>query len=83
MSKSKEDELIEEIQWIAEKCNEKQHTIDCLEGLLKACRPYVERSYERTKYRKPSYIQAGKLLLEIEDMIGPVYISDENEVQDE
>lgn len=73
MTKSKEDELIKEIQWIAEKCNEKQKEIDHLEGLLKVCRPYVLRSYERTKYRnKYSAYSAEKLLLEMEEIIGPI-----------
>ena len=70
MTKDKEDCLIEEIQYIAEKCNEKQHEINVLTGLLEACRPYIRRSYERTKYRNPSYIDAENLLLEIEEMIG-------------
>lgn len=67
---SKEDELIKEIQYIAEKCNEKQREIEVLQGLLKACRPYVERSYERTKYKKPSYIETERLLYEINEQIG-------------
>lgn len=70
MSKDREDDLIKQIQYISEKCNEKQKEIEHLEGLLKLCRPYVERSYERTKYKKPSYIDSEKLLLEIEEVIG-------------